>query len=404
MSGKNLFYLMHNDSIVTTIEIDTETGNFTRIAPQANTELLPLGGNLNAEDLRKWWNRRAVPLSQGKIQSILLNHKMTTTQSLLVKNLGLSLIDHYWIKPINSELTWNKINLFTNNFIDEIGEMQFISSDSKNHCRSFYPSASLQGDLRKKWMIQKGKRYLVKGNIGASFSQSINEVIATNIHQEQAKMPYTCYKLYKVQCDEGAVIGCKCESFTSIHVEFVPAYDVVSSVKKKNDVSEFEHFIEICGKNGLDRQYVRDFLEYQILTDFLITNTDRHFYNFGILRDTNTLKFVDMAPIFDSGNSMFWNCPEYPKDHNLLNVSVNSFKRKEIELLKYIKNPKLIDLSKLPEEETIRSLICKDKMNGQYVEHIMEGYHKKRNLLEEFQSGKLIFEYKNILSNSTFAD
>ena len=32
------------------------------------------------------------------------------------------------------------------------------------------------------------------------------------------------------------------------------------------------------------------YLEYQILTDFIITNTDRPFNNFGVLRDANTLK------------------------------------------------------------------------------------------------------------------
>lgn len=56
---------------------------------------------------------------------------------------------------------------------------------------------------------------------------------------------------------------------------------------------------------GYYEAYISLFLEYQILT-----NTDRHLNNFGVLRDTHTLKFIGMALIFDSGNSIFWQNPD----------------------------------------------------------------------------------------------
>lgn len=43
-----------------------------------------------------------------------------------------------------------------------------------------------------------------------------------------------------------------------------------------------------------------------ILSDFVMTNTDRHLLNFGIRRYTETLQFVDLSPYFDIGNSMFF--------------------------------------------------------------------------------------------------
>ena len=33
-------------------------------------------------------------------------------------------------------------------------------------------------------------------------------------------------------------------------------------------------------------------------------NEDRHLNNFGIIRDVNTLKWLDVAPIFDNGQSL----------------------------------------------------------------------------------------------------
>lgn len=63
----------------------------------------------------------------------------------------------------------------------------------------------------------------------------------------------------------------------------------------------------------------------------------RHFNNFGVLRDVKTLKFVDLAPIFDSGNSMLWNRRNIPTGEKmqqaLLAIPVTSFKRTEVELL-----------------------------------------------------------------------
>ena len=40
--------------------------------------------------------------------------------------------------------------------------------------------------------------------------------------------------------------------------------------------------------------------------DSIINNTDRNLGNFGLLRDTDTGEFICMAPIFDNGNSMWF--------------------------------------------------------------------------------------------------
>ena len=42
--------------------------------------------------------------------------------------------------------------------------------------------------------------------------------------------------------------------------------------------------------------------------DFLICNQDRHFGNFGAIRDAVTLEWQGMAPIYDSGASMWQDC------------------------------------------------------------------------------------------------
>ena len=379
---ETMFYLMHRNDPVCTVSIDSVTGAMLRVSQKKEQELLPLGGALDVQMLRKWWQRRAVPVGQGKIQRILEQMGITTPQEYLVKNLGLSLTDHYWIKPLDMELGWEDINLFTNDFRDPVGDMQFEDSAAPIElpANAFSPSSSVQGELRKKWIIVDSKRCLVKGNHGSHSQESLNEVVATLLHSRQNTQPFVSYKPMKM--DDHSQIYCVCESFTSDTVELIPAIDVVESRKKDNATSMYEHFIGVCGECGLDESITRPFLEYQILTDYILTNTDRHLNNFGVLRDTSTLKFIGMAPIFDSGNSMFWQNPKLPEYDDLQSIQVNSFRQTEKELLGYVTNKHLVDLDKLPTADELRQIYSADPLIP-CVDSIIMGYNRKIDLLDE---------------------
>lgn len=380
---EKLYSLMHRDDPVCAITIDEVSGAILRVSKPVNPELLPLGGSIDAAMLKKWWQHRAVPVGQGKIQRIMEQLGIATPQEYLVRNLGLSLTDHYWIKPLDMELGWADINLFTNNFRDPVGDMQFgqdMDAVQELPTNAFSPSSSLQGELRKKWIIVDGKRCLVKGNHGSNSQESLNEIVATLLHKKQSKQPFVSYSTMRL--GGNPQIYCICESFTSDEVEFIPAIEVVDSRKKDNAVSMYEHFVHVCMERGLTEDVVRSFLEYQILADFVLTNTDRHLNNFGVLRNTATLEFVGMAPIFDSGNAMFWHNPKLPEYDNLTKVSVNSFRKTEKQLLGYVRDIGQLDLTKLPTEDELRNIYAMDSLIP-CVDSVLLGYRKKIDLLEK---------------------
>ena len=379
---ETMYSLMHRDEPVCVISIDPASGAIIRVSKPMNPELLPLGGSIDSAMLKKWWQRRAVPVGQGKIQRILEQMGITTPQEYLVKNLGLSLTDHYWIKPLDMELGWEDINLFTNDFRDPVGDMQFgleLDAALNLPANAFSPSSSTQGDLTKKWIIADGKRCLVKGNHGGNSQESLNEIVATLLHQKQNRVPYVSYA--PIRLGDNQQIYCVCESFTSNEVELIPAIDVVDSMKKDNAMSMYEHFIQVCSLHGMDEGAVRTFLEYQILADFILTNTDRHLNNFGVLRNTHTLQFIGMAPIFDSGNSMFWQNPMMPAHNDLADITVNSFRNTEKRMLQLVRNKDMLDVSKLPTEDELRAIYNMDVLIP-YVDFILSGYQKKIALLE----------------------
>ena len=216
---------MHKDDVVASLQLDDLSGAILKVTPSASPELLPLGGSQGADSLRKWWLRRAVPISQGNIAALLQQEGIPSTQSLLVRNLGLSLSDHYWIRPQKSDLTWKDVSPFSNAFGDlsETASAQFYS-----------PEAALQGDLIKKWVIVDDTRCLLKGNRGANSQQSLNEVLASMLHKTQGFANHVQYRPVKFTGSASEQYGCICEDFASETLEFIPAIDVVDSEKKDN--------------------------------------------------------------------------------------------------------------------------------------------------------------------------
>ena len=383
-----LYNLMHKDNKVAIMRID-ENKSIDKVKI-INPEIIPPAGALSIEHLRRWWKNREIPMTQGNIKNILKKLGINDSSEFLYRNLGLSLSDHYWIRPVNKALSWKDVNLYQNDFKDitEVSKNNF----QKEYTVSFSPVASSIGDLKKKWIIgDDGSRYLIKGNGGSDAQQSINECFASYFHEKQGFSNFVSYELVEVPSGDGIIQPhCICKSFTSLQYEFIPAYDISLSEKKRNDVSEYEHIINICKKHGLNESVVRDFLEYQILSDFLMTNTDRHFNNFGMLRDTDTLEYVKMAPIFDTGNSMFWDNARYINKDNLLNIQTNSFKTTEIDLLKYITNKNLIDLSNLPTKNDVYEFYTSYKLPVEKAEIITKLYSNKNYMLERFVEGKEI--------------
>lgn len=367
---ENYFYLMHKNDQVAALKIDPLSGVCLKAVIEGLSELVPVGGQLSVTDLRKWWNNRSVPVSQGFIEKILKANGIDSTGVYLTKNLGLSLTDHYWIKPYDSDLMWEDVNLFDNDFKDEIGDLSLKNEIKANESINligktlFYPSASLQGELAKKWICQNGERYLIKGNYGNTYQQSANEVIASEFHRIQNKFAYTEYRLCEIEVFGGQGIGCICKDFATKDLEFIPAAEIVDSKKKNNSESYHQHFINICVSNGLDRENLNAFFDYMFSVDFILANTDRHLNNYGVLRDSKTLQFVSVAPIFDSGNSMLWNIDLDDFGVDALDLPTSGIKRKLGGYLDLVQDKGIVDLSKLPDEDFILEMLKKGHANN----------------------------------------
>ena len=379
-----IFSLMKKDYPIIGLNINEE-GKIQNISKNTKYgEYLPLAYRNDTKGLQKWWNERSTPSTQGFIEKILKEQGLSCPSEYLMNNLGLSLTDHYWIKPVDSNLTWKSVNLFENDFKNEI---LFQHTETPNKTLSYSPNSSLQGNLEKSWNILNGERVLIKGNHDERSIEAINEVIASKLHQMQKYENYTEYELLKVH-DKEYTYGCYSKLFTSNELSLVSAHDLLSSEKQPNDLSSYEFLIKLAVSHGIQEEIVRSQLEYQIMTDFILTNTDRHMNNIAFLMDENN-KLISMAPIFDTGKSLFVDQYDIGDTKGLLSIKINSFKKNEIDMLKYIENKDIVDLTKIPDVKYIREMYEKDeKIEKRYIDRICDAYEKKADLCRDFQLGK----------------
>ena len=201
------------------------------------------------------------------------------------------------------------------------------------------PDNTTDGYLQKRWEIIGGKRCLVKGESSFFIQQPYNEVIASRI-MECLNIPNVPYYLKWINGRPYSV----CEDFITEDTELVPAWRILNTQKKANHISVYSYFIDCCEKIGI--KDVISFLDRMIVLDFIIANEDRHFNNFGAVRNAKTLKWIGMAPIYDSGSSL-----GYDKLNDELfdigNYVCKPFKNKHMLQLELVSDFSWIDFARL---------------------------------------------------------
>ena len=384
------YYLMHKDIPVCLMELsaDGTLGNYKRNL--SALDHFPIGGQMNEMKFHEWWRDRAIPKTRNGAKTGLQRRGYEYTSRVLVDEMAVSLSDCYWIQPRGEGLTWADVNLFTNDFVDTFGDLT-INKDKVidlRHKTKFNCAAS-QGELQKKWCIDaSGRRYMVKGNYGDSYQQSINELFATELHKKQGFSNYTPYQGIMITVEGGMEgLGCLSYDFCSENKEIISAWELLQSIKIRQNESYYYPLKKVCLSLGIKEEEFDAFMDYEIMTDYLLSNTDRHMNNISVVRNPDTLEILGMAPIYDSGNSMFYNISYDNLDKiHLDDIVTHSFIRKEIKLLSYVRDRKAVDIEKAEMDFAIYE---KDLTERHIRIPKLEAlYEKKRMKLKSFQEGK----------------
>lgn len=311
------FRLMNKDYPVLEFEYDLESHIVTRIVDVIDAAHAPFGlfderGNTSRRDLNYWWRHRAIPASREQVERLLENLKLDSTLELAERNFGLSLSDRYWIDDVDAPQRWEDINFFDNDFSDDLGILTLGQDSSASMERPDYahvnltsPSSTVGGDLRKKWKIIDGTRVLVKSGVGAFNQEPYNEVVATELHRRLLE-PGTFTEYYLLEEDRRVYSACN--NMLRDDEELVSAYDLIRRRKQSNNESDLMFYVRCCEELGIP--HVMDDLARMFACDYVLANRDRHWRNFGVMRNVETLRGTRLAPIFDTGACLWSDVPQ----------------------------------------------------------------------------------------------
>lgn len=378
--------LMHKWVAVVEIELDDATGFIQKIGTVYAVEHLPVGipirrGVIDRAAMNAWWTERSIPASRSGVREALEMLKITSTKMLLVRCYGLSLSDQYWICPEGANFTWDDINFFHHDFSEDIGDILFGERKKNDGLDLSSPDNTSDGNLKKRWKIINGKRCLIKGGSNPFRQQPFNEVIASGIMERLGISHIT----YTVVWNKGAPYSV-CEDFVDENTELIPAWRIIQTKKRRNNISVYQHFINCCEALGI--KDVPNFLDQMLVLDYIIANEDRHLNNFGALRNAETLEWIGMAPIYDSGSSLGYD--KVPAQmYSEREVICKPFKNHHEEQIKLVTSFDWINFDQLSDvgeriTEVLSADGAKDYMDENRIRSIVQSVRRRISYLERF--------------------
>lgn len=319
-----------------------------------NRNMLPMYIELTGNVL-KWLEIRAI--DSHRANSRLLKKALRLTErddiaSVLSVN-AVTITDNYWIKSVDSDLTYADVR-FNNDYFANLALTGNYDSFTRaaNSKNSRTPELTNTGSFEKCWKLINGEWWMYKK---ANHEEMFSELFIYQLGVELG------YNMAEYKRGKGII---KTKDFTdNAMVNFEPAFNFMND--NEDYIATVNSLRDLCP------DCIGDYVK-MIFLDTICANPDRHTFNFGILRDTETGDVLGLAPNFD--NNMALISRGYPKNIKRRNdVLVKLFN----ELLEYDSSLKKY-IPTLTEEmilNTIKSVAMRVRIK-EITEFIMNGYRQ----------------------------
>ncbi|MCL2879118.1 MAG: hypothetical protein FWF29_02625 [Treponema sp.] len=348
------YLLKHNDIDVALLLLN-EDYRITKVEKILDKERLPNYIHIKNEysniTFDDWLQYRFISPSRKGVKELLLKLDYKSPINLLMENYALSLTDHYWLCEKNQNIRWKDINYFENKFDENIGHF-LIGDFNVLLNNNSTPEGASKGSLEKYWSVINKERFLIKGGAKPFFQEPVNEMICSailhflNIRHTEYFNKSIDKKIYSL-----------CKNYLDTKNDEIPAWEVIG--RFGNGVNSYESYQKCLEKLGLENE--KKNVDQMIFIDFITGNTDRHNENFGLIRDAETLRYKDVIPIFDFGNSLNYNTDTAKVNYK---EEINSvlFNKTHHENIKNIKSFDWLDFNKLQNVPDVISNKLNDKM------------------------------------------
>ena len=260
--------------------------------------LFPVNLELTNDGVRKWLGSRSIPKNRSFNKEILqsLGLKQNELLSILRVCMGLSLNDSYWIVPEGFDGKFSDCNLYENSFSEVLALVAYTGYSTIIQSPCLSPELTTDGMLPKAWRKLPDGIYLYKGNTSQTLggANSGNEPYSEYYAAQIAKVMGLNAISYGLERWKG-ILSSTCRLFTDIDTAYVPIGRLIKDV----DIAKCIDYADAFSPEHSNQ------IRSMMIFDCLICNEDRHFGNFGVLRDNHTGRILGPAPLFDHGLSLF---------------------------------------------------------------------------------------------------
>lgn len=380
------YVLMNQNIPVLDFNFDEELNIITEIFDIYNIDYAPYKIKCDYEEtntidrltINNWYTGRGIPLNRDNVKDIIEQFNIDTVKELINKHFALSLSDQYWVKPVDMPIKWEDINYFDNNYdaisfanatfgenaTSSIKGILNISSDKFKT-----PNNTTDGQLKKVWIKINGENRLYKASGSLYNFEPINEVLASKIC-EILEVPYVSYDIDVIHSKRQDTLVSICNCAINKNQEILTAFNILSKYEEPDSQSYYNKYLSILEEKNVPN--AKEYIEKMFMLDYIMLNEDRHLNNFGVIRDVQTLKWISVCPIFDTGRSMNTN----------VTYTYWDFKLGEVKFF----SPNLIPCEILTDIFTVsisNSQIQKLKDLPTYYEELLKQHKEYTNLTDE---------------------
>lgn len=262
----------------------------------AKEHLLPLEMERTDSGVLKWLQKRVIPKNRAYVAEILKTFGLSIndTKGIIDICKGLSLNDSYWVVPRDFTGTFAQYNLYENRFSEILSLVAYTGIGQSDAAFTTSPELTTNGMLPKAWRFIPGEGiYLYKGGtFGAANTgnEPYSEYYASQVAQAMGLNAVT----YELENWKG-ITASRCKLFADIDTAYIPIGRIVREGRLKACLDYYKEL----GEGPYEQ------VKSMLVFDAVIYNEDRHFGNFGVLRDNHSGEIIGAAPVFDNGLSLF---------------------------------------------------------------------------------------------------
>ena len=258
--------------------------------------LLPLEMERTDTGVLKWLQKRVIPKNRAYVAEILKTFGLSIndTKGIIDICKGLSLNDSYWVVPRDFTGTFAQYNLYENRFSEILSLVAYTGIGQSDAAFTTSPELTTNGMLPKAWRFIPGEGiYLYKGGtFGAANTgnEPYSEYYASQVAQAMGLNAVT----YELENWKG-ITASRCKLFTDIDTAYIP----IGRIVREGGLKACLDYYKELGEGPYEQ------IKSMLVFDAVIYNEDRHFGNFGVLRDNHSGEIIGAAPVFDNGLSLF---------------------------------------------------------------------------------------------------